>query len=50
MRWGTLAPEINPEGNLRLAGDLQCDADRALRLMCGLARGLGIHDGNTVER
>jgi len=40
---GILQPEIDPDGPLRLAGDLDCDVEHALRLLQGLARGLGEH-------
>lgn len=35
-----LEPELDPDGALRLAGELDCDIERALRLLRGLARGL----------
>lgn len=35
-----LEPEIDPDGPLRLAGDLDCDIERALRLLRGLVEGL----------
>lgn len=35
-----LEPEIDPDGALRLAGDLDCEIERALRLLQGLHEGL----------
>lgn len=37
-----LEPEIDPNGKLRLVGDLGCDPEHGLRLVRGLARGLGV--------
>lgn len=45
-----LEPELAPNGKLRLVGDLRCDAEHALRLVRGLARGLAIPGAVTEKQ
>ena len=45
-----LEPEMDPGGNLRLVGDLRCDPEHGLRLVRGLARGVGIPEPVTERK